>query len=162
MKKQNQMKLGLTVTTSLLLIVLTANCDALIGEEVARLPINKISTSDEDLTLKKASLDLVAGEKIAFWSEMDMEYEGEIELRFRVEIIKDGEYYSNLEIDPTDKNITLGEFKAKVMDKTDWSFTGKNSEITFQESGNYTFSAFLAASENETLVLTKAELVIKM
>ena len=78
-----------------------------------------------------------------------------------MEILKDGETYGNLEIDPTDKNVTIGEIKTQIMGKTNWSFTGKNKKLIIEEDGNYTFRALLAASDNPSLNLKKAELVLK-
>jgi hypothetical protein len=92
---------------------------------------------------------------------MDIEYEGEIALRFRMEVLKNGVKTGDLEIDPTAKNITLGEIKTSLQDKTDWSFSGKNSEISIEEDATYTFKALLVASENPTLKVTKAEIVLK-
>ncbi|MEO1053488.1 MAG: hypothetical protein AAFX87_22830 [Bacteroidota bacterium] len=142
-----------------LLSVLTA-CSALMGEEIARLPINGVSSPDS-LIMKETSLNLKKGDEIAFWSEMDMAYEGDVGLRFRVEVLKDGEAHGGLEIDPTEKNITAGEVKTSLMGKTNWRFTGRNTSVDIDEDGNYTFKAILVASENPSLVIEKAELVIK-
>jgi len=142
-------------------LTLLIGCDALTGEEVARLSINQISSDDNNLILKETSLNLKKDEEIAIWSDMDIEYEGDVELRFRIEILKNGENFGELEIDPTDKNITIGEVKTSLMGKTDWSFSGKNSEIKIEEDGNYTFKGILVASENPTLKVTKAEIVLK-
>jgi hypothetical protein len=142
-------------------VVLFVGCSALTGEEVARLPINKVSTDDDHIVVKEVSLDLKKDEEIAVWSDMDMEYEGDVSLRFRIEILKNGESFGGLEIDPTDKNITLGEFKTSVMGKTDWSFSGKNTEIKIEEDGNYTFKGILVASDNSSLIINKAEIILK-
>lgn len=150
---------------SLLIVAVTfaflAGCSALIGEEVARLPINQVSTDDEPLILKETSLNLKKDDEIAIWSDIDIEYEGDIDLRFRLEIVKDGEKFGGLEIDPRDKYITIGEIKSSVMGKTDWSFSGKNSEIKIEEDGNYNFKGILIASHNPSLIVNKAEIVLK-
>lgn len=140
---------------------LYTGCSALTGEEVGRLPINQVSTNDSNLIVKEISLDLKKDENIAIWSDMDIEYEGDVALRFRLDILKDGEQLGGLEIDPTDKNITIGEFKTTLMNKTDWRFTGKNSNVKIEEDGNYTFRGILVASENPTLKVEKAEIVLK-
>ena len=144
-----------------ILTLLSYSCSALLGEEVARLPINQVSTDDDNLIIMETTLSLKQGEEIAFWSDIDIAYEGPVALRFRIEILIDGQSIDTFEIDPTDKNITMGEVKTTVMDKTNWSFTGKNYDILIEESGEYTFKAFLVASENPSLVIDKAELVIK-
>ena len=146
---------------SLLVLSLTIwGCDAITGKEIGRLPINQVSTED-NLIIKEVNLDLKKGDEVGIWSDMDFEYEGDVAFRFRMEILKDGEKQNGFEIDPTDKNITKGEVRTTLMDKTDWSFVGKNSEIQIVEDGKYTFRDILVASENPTLKLTKAEIVLK-
>lgn len=137
-------------------------CTAFTGEEIGRLPINQVSTYEENLIEKEISLNLKKGDEIAIWSYMDIQYEGDIALRFYITILKDGEEFGGLEIDPTDKNITIGEVKTSIMDKTDWSFSGKNTEIKIEEDGNYTFTGILIASKNPTLKVNKAEVVFMM
>lgn len=141
--------------------MLLTGCNALTGEEVGRLQINQVSTDKDNLIFKEISLDLKKDEKIAIWSDMDVEYEGDVALRFRLEILKDGENLGGLEIDPTDKNITIGEIKTSLGGKTDWSFSGKNSEIKIEDDGNYTFKGILIASENSSLNVNKAEIILK-
>ena len=152
-------KIFSTLITGLTILVLSG-CSALTGEEIARLTINKIST-DDNIIVKETSLDLKKGEEIAIWSDMDIQYEGNVALRFRMEILKNGEKFGGLELDPTDKNITIGEVKTSLMGETDWSFSGKNSEIKIEEDGKYTFKGILVASKNPTLIVNKAEIVLK-
>jgi hypothetical protein len=142
-------------------IILFTGCSALTGEEVGRLPINQVSTDNDNLIVKEISLDLKKDEEIAIWSDIDIEYEGNVALRFKMDILKNGANFGGLVIDPTDKNITIGEVRISLMDKTDWSFSGKNSEIKIEEDGNYTFKGILVASENPTLKVNKAEIVLK-
>jgi hypothetical protein len=142
--------------TSLVLL----GCDAITGKEVGRLQINQLSTKG-NLVIKETTLDLKKDEEIGIWSDMDIEYEGDVALRFRVEIGKDGKSIGGFEIDPTEKNITIGEVKTTLMGKTDWSFTGRNSVYTIEEDGKYTFKGILVASDNATLKVTKAEVVLK-
>lgn len=134
----------------------------LTGEEIARLPINEVSTSNAHLTIKEAELDLIKGDKIAIWPEMDFKHEGELDLLFKIEVLKNGEVYGLLDIDLTDKNIAIGELKTAINGKTNWRFSGKNSQIAIKEDGTYTFTGILTASENPTLDITKAEVVLKI
>jgi len=144
----------------LLLPVLLLGCSALTSEEIARLEINKISTQG-NFTAKEAMLDLKKDEEIAFWSDMDMEYKGDVKLQFKIKIFKSTTKVAQFEIDPTKKNITVGEVKTNVMDKTKWRFSGKNHDLTIEEDGTYRITSILVASENPSLKITKAELVIK-
>ncbi|WP_397362309.1 hypothetical protein [Olleya sp. R77988] len=132
----------------------------LTGEEIARLDINKLSTNN-NFIVKEAILDLKKGDKIAFWSDMDMEYAGKVDLRFRLKIFKKGTEMSQIDIDPTKKNITIGEVKTTLMGKTNWSFTGKNHQLKIEEDGTYGFKAVLISSKHPSLKINKAELVIK-
>jgi hypothetical protein len=144
----------------LVLPFILSACDAITGKEIGRLPINKVST-DDNLIIKEIDLDLKKGDEVGIWSDMDFEYEGDVAFRFRMEIIKDGRKQNEFEIDPTNKNITMSEVRTTFMDKTDWSFVGKNSEIEIPEDGKYTIRGILVASENPSLKLTKAEIVLK-
>ena len=143
-----------------LLPFLLACCSALTGEEVGRLPINKVSR-EQDFVSKEATVELKAGDEIVFWSEMDFEYEGNVDLRFRVEIQKDGEQYENIQVDPMQKDLTIGETKVTVNGKTTWSFSGQNVIFNVQEDGKYNFKGILVSSDNNSLVVKKAELVLK-
>ncbi|MEL6626477.1 MAG: hypothetical protein AAFQ83_20445 [Bacteroidota bacterium] len=155
------MNIPFTSILLLLSLCLWTACDALNAEEVARLPINAVSLDPENPVMKEASLELKQGEKLYFWSEMDFEYEGEVQLLFRVELLREGESMGVIEIDPTVKDITIGQIKTTIMDKTSWSFSGKNNHMTVEESGSYTFKGVLVASDNPTLVIDKAEIVLK-
>lgn len=157
----NKMRKSLSILIFSISFAFLTGCGALTGEEVARLPVNQVSTDDNNLIIKETTLDLKKDQEVAIWSDMDIAYEGDVALRFKMEILKNGAHYSRLEIDPTDKNITIGELKTSVMGKTDWSFSGKNSEMKIEEDAKYTFKAILVASENPTLKVTKAEIVLK-
>lgn len=135
-------------------------CGALTGEEVGRLAINQVSRG-ENIIMKESTVELENGDQIVFWSDMDMEYEGDAEIRFRISIVKGEDPYGNLEVNPTEKELTLGESKTTLNGKTSWSFVGQNAVFNVQEDGQYTFKAILVASENSSLVINKAELVLK-
>jgi hypothetical protein len=135
-------------------------CSAFTGEEVGRLAINQVS-SVGNLIKKEASVVLEPGDEIAFWTEMDMEYEGDVTILFRIAITKDGKDLGSMEIDPRKKDMTIGEVKTSLGDKISWSFSGRGAIIPISEAGNYTFEAILLASNNSSLVIKKAELVLK-
>tara|TARA_B110000211_G_C14066761_1_gene548011 strand:- start:394 stop:864 length:471 start_codon:yes stop_codon:yes gene_type:complete len=155
------MKTILSILTLTLSLTLLIGCEALTGKEVARLPINAVTIDNNNLLTKEATLDLKKGEEILIWSEMDFEYEGDVALRFKIEIAKNDSVLTIIEIDPTEKNISMSEVKTSFMNKTDWSFSGKNAEYKIKEDGTYTFKGLLVASENSTLKVNKAELVLK-
>lgn len=145
---------------SVLSLSLLMACTALTGEEVARLPINQLSTDDE-LRIRETTINLTKGDELGIWSDMDIEYEGDVDLKFIIEILKDGKEFQTLELDPREKNISLGEVRTSIMGKTDWSFEGKNTEVEIEEYATYTFKAYLIASDNPSLKVTKAEIILK-
>jgi hypothetical protein len=145
---------------ALLLAAPLSACDTLLGKEVARLPINEVSTEGHEV-VKEASLQLKKDDVISLWSDMDMAYEGEAPVRFQVTVLADGARVNQLELDPTEKNVTVGEVKTAVNDKVTWSFSGKNGSLTIPKNANYTFKARLIAANNPTLKIKKAELVLK-
>lgn len=149
-----------TLLKLLALTLILSACDALTGKEVGRLQINELST-EGNLIIKETAMDLKKDDEIGIWSEMDLEYDGDVALRFRIEILKDGEKIGGFEIDPTDKNITIGEARKTFNGHTSWNFTGKNTEYKVEADGKYTFKGILISSENSTLKITKAEVVFK-
>ncbi len=140
--------------------ILLASCSAIFGEEIARIPINEVSSHD-NMIMKEVSVELTKDEEIAIWSDMDIEYEGNVELRFKLEIFKDGKLHGQLELDPTEKHVSVNEVKTSINGKTDWRFEGKNTKLRVEEDANYTFKGMLVASDNPTLVVNKAEIVLK-
>lgn len=145
----------------ILLSVFIISCDSITGEEIARLPINKVSTGEDKLFEEEAVLDLKKGDKISFWSDIDLEYKDELFFGFRIRVWKNNVPYGIIEFESTDKNITIGEFKTNINGKTKWSFTGKNSEMEIKEDAKYKFRGIFKTSTNESLVVNKAELIIK-
>ncbi|MGB0524543.1 MAG: hypothetical protein ACPGJS_16340 [Flammeovirgaceae bacterium] len=146
----------LNVLLAFVLLVALQSC----GEEIARLPINQLA-SEADPAAQEVTLDLQEGDEVFFWSDMELEYEGDLTLRFHVHINKNGGNYKSLEINPFEKSLTVGEVKTSIGDQTSWSFTGKNSHIKIEEDASYTFRSYLIASESDNLKLHKAELVLK-
>ncbi|NMM49768.1 hypothetical protein [Marinigracilibium pacificum] len=144
----------------ILFSILFTACEALTGKEIGRLKINKVS-NENVLFTKEKSFQFVEGEEIAFWSDLDIEYTGDVQLRFKIQMLKDGQELSVLEVNPFDKKITIGEVKTSINEDTKWSFIGKNKSLVVKESGNYTFKGLLITSENPTLKINKAEIVIK-
>ncbi|TGE28734.1 hypothetical protein [Hymenobacter metallicola] len=145
---------------TLLLAGALSACGSLFGKEIARLPVNAISTPGREVE-EEATLQLQKDDEVALWSEMDMAYEGETPLRFQVQVLQNGTPYQQFELDPTAKNVTVGEVRTSIQGKTTWRFTGKNGALTIPAPGQYTFKARLVAAANPTLRIKKAELVLK-
>lgn len=144
----------------LLTLCFVSGCDAISAEEVARLSFEKVATQ-EDLNIQSTELELKAGDKIQLWTEMNMEYEGNLGLEYQILVIKGADTLAMYKLDPEEKDITMGEVKTSIGNDTKWRFSGRMSKITIENDGLYTFSSLLLSSPNESLNLKKADLVLK-
>lgn len=143
----------------LFIALIFSACDAVLGKEVARLEIDQ--TSNEELIIKQASLSLKKGEEVAFWTEMDMEYENDLALVYVVEVWKDSTLQGSFQLDALETSPTMMEVKTTIGNKTSWSYTGKMDFLNIEEDGNYNFKAIVRSSDNPTLLLHKANLILK-
>ena len=144
----------------LLIASIFPSCEALIGKEIGRLPVNALSTDDHSV-VKEVDLDLKSGNEIAFWSDMDLSYTQPLELRWQIQVLLNSTVIHEMELDPLETNVTVGSRKTQIIDDMNWSYIGKNGKLTIPEDGHYTFKARLIAKEDHMLTLRKAELVIK-
>ena len=144
----------------MLLPFLFTACSALAGEEVGRIKVNEVSDPDH-IVYKEITIALKKNDEIGIWSDMDIAYEGDVAMRFQLGLWKDGKQMGVMEIDPTENDMTLDVFKKSINGKTEWSFKGRNKNITIGEDGNYTFKAAFGASDNKTLKVNKAEIMLK-
>ena len=148
----------------IVLIILTITligCDSITGEEIGRLSINEVSTGNDNKILNEFTVSLKKGDEIGLWSEMDMKYTGEVTLTFKLTMFKNSKRIATIDIDPTDKYITIGEIQKSINGKTDWSFLGKNTSLTIDDDATYTFKGILIATNNPTLQINQAEVVFK-
>lgn len=144
----------------ILLIYSLTSCSTIAGEEIARIKVESIST-EENYDWKTIELDLKAGDKIHLWSEMDMDYEGELTLLYQIQIIKKSDTLGYIKFNPMEKDITLGEIKTSIGNKTSWKFTGHADFWNVKEEGHYFLRAVLVSNANESLKLNKSEIVLK-
>jgi len=148
------------ILITLVLPLIFIGCSAITGEEIARLEINKVSTSG-NFTADEVTLELKKGDEITFWSDIDLAYDGGVETRFKVKIYKGDNKTKEININPIEKSISIGEVKTVLNNNTKWSFTGKNSSYTADADASYTFKSIFVASNNPSLIVKKAELVLK-
>lgn len=137
-----------------------SGCEAITGKELARLAVNVVST-EGNIRSQETTLDLKAKDEVAIWSHMDMEYDGNVQLRFQIQVLKDSVAIALIEVDPTEKSMTVGEVQTQFGGHMNWSFTGKNKVVTVDEDGRYTFRAILVASDTVGLKLNAAEVILK-
>ncbi|WP_179352277.1 hypothetical protein [Winogradskyella vidalii] len=143
----------------LVITFLLVGCETLLGEEIGRLVINEASNSE--LHTEETSLSLKKGEKIAFWTDTDIVYKNDLALVYILEIWKDSTQIGRTELDALNTNPRLMEVKKVLGNTTTWRYSGKMKHFSIKEDGNYTFKAILKSSDNPTLKINKAELVLK-
>ncbi|MEO8069666.1 MAG: hypothetical protein ABI599_18360 [Flavobacteriales bacterium] len=152
-------------TTNLVLLaaagLLLTSCEALTGKEIGRIAVAAPSTDTTNLVIGETRLTLHKNDQVQVWSHMDLEYDGEMGMFWVLRLQRDNMVLQELQVDPMEKNITIGEVRTDLGGHTKWSFTGKNATMSIPEDGNYTCTAILIASNPEALKLTKAELVLK-
>ncbi len=158
--KINKMRVFLSLLILSITFGFLTGCNVLIGEEVARLPINQVSRHTE-LIIKEATLDLKKGEEISFWTETDIEFEDGLALVYTVEVWKGSLQIGGFEMDALETNPTMMEVRTSFGNKTSLSYTGKMNSAPIEEDGKYTFRAVLNSSDNPTLKINKAELILK-
>lgn len=148
------------LAATLLAATLLPACDAIMGKEVARLPINALSAPGQDAP-KEVTVELKKGEEVAVWSEMDMSYQGEQQLQFQLAVLRDGQPFEQLAFDPREKDLSIKEVKTNVNGDVSWSFAGRNRTLRIPETGRYTFRGRLLAQPAHGPEIRKAELVLR-
>jgi hypothetical protein len=136
---------------ALLLLSVTA-C----GKEVGRVRMPAEGSGAASLTLQEG--------EVSFWTDLDISYEGDATLEYKIEVYQDGSNVGKIECNP------LGNLPSK----TSWVETniGKSHsrrgsgkmtcEMKLPKTGETTIKTSLAFGKRpEKLVLKKADLVIK-
>jgi len=136
-----------------------AGC-GLTGEEVGRIEIDQLSTA-ENIQPKYVEFELNKGDVLNYWTELDIEFDGNLLLEYQVELVLGEKSMGVISLNPFEKDITIGELKTSIMNKTKWRFSGRMANFDISESGNYKFNAILMSNGNESLRVNRAALVFK-
>jgi hypothetical protein len=136
-----------------------ASCDALTGKEVARNTFTEVATP-EKMVYQRTKLKLTKGEKIQLWADLDIAYDGPLELEFFVQLPK-AMAIPSLRLDPLNTSLTVGEVKTVVNQHTTRSFTGRMATFEAPATAEYDFGTLFLSSNNPTLQVKKAALVFK-
>lgn len=124
--------------------------------EVARESFQQIG----DKKILKASLK--AGDKLTIWFETQMEYEGDLQLGFDVDVLRDGKKVESFQMDALHTNPTLNSTSVVVGQKSKLKYTGRMKKMKIEKSGHYQFDLTFRSSPNETLKLSKADVFLKV
>lgn len=151
-------KINFILIASALLFL--AACAALSSKETGRLSFTR-ALDDVKPEWKKIDLNLKQGEILRLWADMDLEYDGAVEMVYHVKLVKGADTLVAADLNPFEKKITMGEVKTTVMGKTKWSFSGQMHTVDIKEDGKYTVLAAFSRGLNNSLKLRKADLVLK-
>jgi len=157
----------------ILIITILSNSCAFIQKEVDIINIEELTTSSEELKIYKSkTININSGDKLYFWSELDMEYEGNLNLYFQVEIVNDkGENLLLIEMDALDIDTRVLCVETTLDNKTNYSCTGRIHNFTspedmdfieFEDSGMYSFNVIMFANSYDKLDITKSKLILKI
>lgn len=139
--------------------ILLSACGNEFGDEVARLPIKELS--NEELKFQEVSLELKKGDELSFWTDLDIEFDVELELGYGVEIYRGETMLDVLQLDAFAVNPILNETTVTIGKNTKQSYMGKMESLLIEEDDTYVFKAVLISSEFPPLNIAKADLVIK-
>lgn len=135
------------------------SCDALTGKEVGRATFTAVATP-EKMAYQTTKLKLTKGEKIQLWADMNIAYDGPLELEFFMQLPKALGLPSQ-RLDALHTNLTVGEVKTVVNEHTTRSFSGRMGSFEAPATAEYNFGTLLISSNNPTLQIKKADLVFK-
>ena len=108
-----------------ILFLAIAACAGMFGEEVARVPINKIS-SDEKTYVESISIDMKAGEELALWTDLDIEYTGTLELEYQIIVIVDKEdTLEMIRFDAFQNDASFNKRTVTINNETTYSIMGR-------------------------------------
>jgi hypothetical protein len=141
--------------------LLFPSCEQLTGREVARVTVDSLVTG-EPITWKATNVSLKKGEKLWFWADMGMEYEGDSQLKYLMQIIRNPDTLGFVSLDPDKHKMTIGGTEFSSGGKTQKSYSGKLDFYEVPETGEYTFRVALTSNGNPTLKLMKSDLVLKL
>jgi hypothetical protein len=130
------------------------------SKEVAKTPFDHVSKGEET-DWKSVNLKLQAGEKIWFWTDMDLEYKGDLALEYVIQVIKGKDTTGIIRVDPFEKDMSFAEVKTNLGGETKWSYIGRLNFLEIKETADYTFRVMLLASENVSLKLKRGDLIFK-
>ena len=144
----------------LLPLLILFSCGKIMGEEVARLPVDKVSFP-ENVVEQEVEIELFEGDDLSIWSDMNFSYTDGAELWWELEILLNGESFNNLKLDPLDKDLTLNSKETNFNGEISTSFSGRNYKMSVRKEGTYTFISRLFSNGDESIIVEKAHLVIK-
>jgi hypothetical protein len=137
-----------------LCLVATVGC----GKEIARIPLHDVGSG-------KAIVDLDAGQKLSFWTQLDVAYSGSLGARYHIELSDaNGGTVGNVTCDPLDVTVRLRSYRNNLGQSKADRYQGKMRDcaLSAQGAGTYTVRTTLAMPTRPAqMTLNDISLVIK-
>ena len=145
----------------LILLSLLTSCRYFVGDEVLRITVEEITY--ESLNHPAEGIrTFEKGDELHFWTDMDVEYTGNVGLTCMVRILLNGEMDEEIILNPFEGDLTLDNDKAQAADHIRWDREARQLIMNVQETGEYHFIVFLLASSNPTLKVHEFDFVVRM
>lgn len=152
--------------TVILNISLFLGCGAFSQETLAFIEAELIEDFDHS-EFNSITLSLQKDEKIYFWTDLDVEFTGNVDLVYLLKVTEPDNTITKYEIRPFDEDkrtITINEKKIVINNSTKWSFTSYYYSFIVENEGEHTFECALtmiSSSDKTTNIINKSNLIIK-
>jgi hypothetical protein len=141
------------------IILVLFSCSLFVGDEILRLQFNCNDTAGmENIEYK---ISLLKGDKIAFWTETEMEYGSNPDVFYDVEITWKEDGLKEFELDIFDVNPIVKELEISKGKITKHRFNGKMETFVIPEDGDYKFNVTIYYPVDSDFLLKKADFVIR-
>ncbi len=141
-------------------------CKELFQKEIARVKAGIVKNHNNP-QFHSTTLNLKQGEIVYLWTDVDVEFTGDIDFIYLVKVTGRDNRPVKYEIRPLEDNqrkVTLNERKIVFNNKTKWSFSCYYYTYKADTSGEYTFESVLAISaksKGASFAVNKSDLVLK-
>jgi hypothetical protein len=161
-------------TRLILLLAIILNSCSTKQEDLGSINIEKLTDQNDENGLfefESKPIHVKSGDRLYFWSKIDMEYEGVLEMQCQVQVLNEkDEILEVLVFDPLIVDTTTLCNKTTISGKSTYSCTGRihnyghpkfKNFLMFAETGVYHFIAIMYAQISEGLEIEKSLLLIK-
>lgn len=139
-----------------LVALLLASCTS----EVARMNFTQVSTQDQ-IFADSVMLHLTPDKDLDLWAEMDVEYTGNGQMAFVMEVSKGDSLMGTFAMDPRECTETTSSYHVTLGNSTEMSQTGKMNFLYVDDAADYKVRAYFVAEGFQELKLEEMALVLK-
>lgn len=140
------------------------------AREIGRIKFRDINTKGIDfkhtgynsLGTNEILLDIKKGKRITFWTDVNVEFEGNLDIVYNLDIIIGDSIYTFGLTPMKDLSIEMKEIKLTLGNKTKWSYIAKMyGNFDSKVSGKLKLKAVLASNPNNNARIKMADIVFK-